>query len=98
LSIKTWKRQRDQERVLKLTFIFADVFECKCQTRVFAFNNANLAEGSLSNHSEETEVVKIHWTASEYDEHQERTRLGALPSSVKTTGLPWEFPIRSFPD
>ena len=43
------------------TFIFADVLEGKSVAGVLAFNDADLAEGALANHTEEAEVVQVHW-------------------------------------
>lgn len=41
------------------TFILADVFEGKCKSRIFPFNNANFAKSSLADDSEQSEVVQI---------------------------------------
>lgn len=43
------------------TFIFADVFEGKCQARVFTLNNANFAKGPLAHDSQKPEMIEIDW-------------------------------------
>lgn len=42
------------------TFIFANVFECKGQTSVFALDDADLSEGAATNHAQEAKVVQVH--------------------------------------
>ena len=46
---------------LKLTFILANVFEGKSQSRVLTFNNADFAESTLAHNSEEAEVVEVYY-------------------------------------
>lgn len=44
----------------RLTFIFADVLECKRQTRVFSFDDADLAKGALADDAEQAEMVEAY--------------------------------------
>jgi hypothetical protein len=93
------ERLEDMRGNGRRTLILADIFESKCQTGIFAFNDADFAKGSLSDHSEQTKVIKVYCVLGEYREDKRNNRrMVELPSSVKTTGLPWEFPISSSPD
>ena len=44
-----------------LAFIFAYVLECERVTRILTFHNADFPEGSLTNYSEETELIEIDY-------------------------------------
>ena len=41
------------------TFIFAYVFQCVCGAIVFALDDSDLAKGSFTNNSKETEVIEV---------------------------------------
>ncbi len=43
------------------TFIFTNVLERKGEAGVLALDNAHLAEGSLADDAQQTEVVEIHY-------------------------------------
>ena len=70
LSVRTTEKKLANESVWKtlvvystprLTLILTDIFQGKCQSRVFPFDNTNFAEGTFSDHSEETELVKVDY-------------------------------------
>lgn len=69
-----------------LTLVLSDVLEGKRQTGVFALDDANLAEGSLADDTQQPKVVEIHWRYGQRTGG--RGEFGCIPWSVKTTGFP----------
>ena len=48
------------ERRFLRTFVFTNVFQSKCEAIVLAFDDADFAERTLANNSEELEMIKLH--------------------------------------
>lgn len=85
------------------TLILANVFQSKSQAGILAFDDAHLAKGALADDSEEFEVVQLNWcfvwsvAEAAGASNVVSGKRGGVPSSVKTTGLPCEFPMRVKP-
>ncbi len=44
------------------TFVLSNIFESKCQARIFTLNDTNLPKCTLANNSQKTKVVQIDYT------------------------------------
>ena len=87
----TW-RQRQAAALRRrqgggLTLILPDVLEGKGQAGVLPLDDADLAEGSLADYTQQPEVVEIHWGSMVSGPDGCGGR-GQAPWSVKTTGFP----------
>jgi hypothetical protein len=80
------------------TFIFSYVLERKREARVFALDDAHLAECALADNSQQSEVVEVYWVGvlvmlrtlllHMAGSRGRCGRVADAPWSVKTTGLP----------
>lgn len=55
------------------TFIFANIFQSKSQSRVFPFHDPDFAESALAYHAQESKVVEVDYNKSKEEEGSERS-------------------------
>jgi hypothetical protein len=46
-------------KMAEQTFIFADVFQGKSQSRILSLNNANFPKGAFAYYSQQSKVIEI---------------------------------------
>lgn len=73
----------------KRTLLLANIFKRKRQAGVLPLDNANLSEGTFSDHAKEAKVVEVDWLdVSEWLlGHFNESGLNS-PASLQATGFP----------